>query len=147
MDAAEARARLHESRRRDLRHALARLAASVPATAEHGRASARALPRRRKLSSGRRDSDRAALGKDNLRAYKQTRRSSRLMQRVFDNRLAAGRKKRRSVSGSARRVALALLSCCYAVLWIGGVARGWRGDFGAAGQSWLAALFLTLAGV
>jgi uncharacterized membrane protein len=69
------------------------------------------------------------------------------MQRVFDNRLAAGSKKRRSVSGGARRVALALLSCCYAVLWVGGVARGWRGDFDAAGQSWLAALFLTVAGV
>lgn len=51
-------------------------------------------------------------------------------------------------SGKARRVALALLSCFYAVLWVGGVARGWRGDVGAAaGQSWLAALFLTLAGV
>ena len=50
-------------------------------------------------------------------------------------------------SGRARRVALASLSCGYAVLWVGGVARGWRGDFGAAGQGWLAALFLTLAGV
>lgn len=48
----------------------------------------------------------------------------------------------------ARRIALALLTCGYAVLWLGGVAQGWRGGGDAlAGPGWLAAAFLTCAGL
>lgn len=49
-------------------------------------------------------------------------------------------------ANNARRVVLALLSCCYAVLWVGGVAQYWLKG-GAARQNWLAALFLMLAGL
>ncbi|HEU4508102.1 MAG TPA: carotenoid biosynthesis protein [Pyrinomonadaceae bacterium] len=48
-------------------------------------------------------------------------------------------------STKPRRVALTLLTCVYAVLWIGGVIQGWRGAF--AGLSWVAAVFLMLAGL
>jgi putative membrane protein len=46
-----------------------------------------------------------------------------------------------------RRGALLFLSGCYVVLWVGGVARYWLRGGAMAGQSWLAALFLTLTGL
>lgn len=51
----------------------------------------------------------------------------------------------RFASRKARRVALTLLTCVYAVLWVGGVVQGWRGAF--VGLSWVAAAFLMLAGL
>ncbi len=48
---------------------------------------------------------------------------------------------RKQITG--RHAALLSLTCCYAVLWIGGVAQSWHG-VASANQRWLAALFLTL---
>lgn len=47
----------------------------------------------------------------------------------------------------ARRVVLVLLAAAYAIMWIGGVGRHWVTSAPASDDSWLAALFLTLAGL
>lgn len=54
---------------------------------------------------------------------------------------------KRPASTKARRLALALLTCGYAVLWLGGVAQDWLGGDALAGRGWFAAAFLTLAGL
>lgn len=59
----------------------------------------------------------------------------------------AGSKLLRRATWDARRVALVILSVCYAVLWVGGVARHWLKVGGGVNQSIAAALFLTLAGL
>jgi len=48
---------------------------------------------------------------------------------------------------NARRVALAFLSACYAVLWVGGVATHWFKIDSNLNQSLAASAFLTLAGL
>ncbi len=46
-----------------------------------------------------------------------------------------------------RRAALYVIAAGYVVLWLGGVAQHWRAGGGRPAPSWLAALFLLLAGV
>lgn len=48
---------------------------------------------------------------------------------------------------TVRRSLLALLTCVYVVVWLGGVVQGWRDSSAMVGRSWLAAGFLTLAGL
>lgn len=59
----------------------------------------------------------------------------------------AGSKLLRRATWDARRVALLFLSVCYAMLWVGGVARYWLKVGAGVNQSLAAALFLTLAGM
>lgn len=53
---------------------------------------------------------------------------------------------RTHVAASTVRVALALLALAYAVMWIGGIAQHWRGEFVMDDMGMLSALFLALAG-
>lgn len=53
----------------------------------------------------------------------------------------------RGASSNLRRGALAFLSVCYAVLWVGGVAQNWLKVGEGVNQSLAASLFLALAGL
>lgn len=51
------------------------------------------------------------------------------------------------IANTFRRIALVLLVCFYSVMWIGGVAQHWLKGGATPNQSWLAAIFLMLAGM